>query len=109
MCKKLHNTLKEVTVERSQSPVLGSIAIQVGDKKYSVNITGSEKFAYELNRAVLRGQDPAEALFFLAELGATLYHPDSPMLGREKARTYEQFFGAVTQGPSNPHALTLVK
>lgn len=96
-------------MEKSQSPVLGAIALRVGDKKYSVNITGSEKFAHELNRAVARGQDPAEALFFLAELGATLYHPDSPMLGSEKARTYEQFFGAVDKVSAHTHNLTLVK
>lgn len=96
-------------MEKSRSPVLGSIALQAGDKKYSVNITGSEKFAHELRQAIARGQDPAEALFFLAELGATLYHPDSPMLGREKARTYEQFFGAVNHGAETPHKLTLVK
>lgn len=94
---------------KNRSPVLGAIALQVGGKKYSVNITGTEKFAHELNRAAERGLDPAEALFFLAELGATLYHPDSPMLNSDKARTYEQFFGVSGQCDTTGITLTLVK
>ncbi len=97
-------------MEKSRPLVLGVISLQVGKKKYFVNINGNEKFARELGSAVERGKDPAEALFFLAELGATLYHPDSPLLKRDKARTYEQFFG--THGNRNnalERTLTLVR
>ena len=97
-------------MNQAQSPVVGAISFQVGQKRYSVNITGSEKFAYQLSRAIELGQDPAEALFFLAELGATLYHPDSPMLNQNKARAYEQFFGPQGSGDNAPErTLTLVR
>ena len=96
-------------MKENLSTLLGAIAFQVGEKKYSVNITGSEKFAHELRQAIARGQDPAEALFFLVELGATLYHPDNPMLSHNKARVYEQFFGAHGGGGNAPkRILTLV-
>jgi hypothetical protein len=71
----------------------GAIVLYVNGKKYIAEVTGDEKFTHKLNLALKQGSDPAEALLFLAELGAKLFHPENPMLGTKDRAKWQKLFG----------------
>jgi hypothetical protein len=74
--------------------LLGGIVMYANGKKSAAEIRGGDYYDTELLRAHTRGENAAEAFKFLAEVGARLYSPDHPMLGRLQQQEAADRFGA---------------
>ena len=67
-------------------------------------------FRAEIERAIALGENPAQALLFLANLAARHLHPHhSPGLSSHERETWEKYFGErKTQGKKPKARLTIV-
>lgn len=75
--------------------VQGVLTLHANGKKFTVQIGNDKKFSHELSKALRNGTNPAEALLFLAELGAKIdIRNDTNLKSRDRFKWLE-FFGSV--------------
>ncbi len=73
--------------------VQGEITLRGNGKKFHAQIHSAQKFSPELERALKREKDPAQALLFLAELGAKLDPRNSGPMKYSDRKKWVEFFG----------------